>query len=94
LDCGTIRKKFDVFATVVGIVGLLLLPLSWLAIEFFEPSTVLTVIFAIIPLSVASDAVFMAIKRRATHKTAAALFLGIIGCIIGLVSLIYRVITI
>ena len=93
LDCGTVRRKFDILTLIIAIVGLALFPALAVsapsAISAFNlgstASNAITALSMIIPASIAVDAVVMSIKRRKTHKTAVSLVLGAIGIVAGLV---------
>ena len=98
IDCGTAEKRTDMIALVVGAIGLLMLPLPWLvewvlvSVIGINGMNVLLIISGLLPLSMTIDAVVLAVKRKDTHKTKAALFVGIIGTLAGIFLLLCRTI--
>ena len=96
LDCGAIRRKFDILTLIIAIAGLALFPALALAapaaISTFNlgstASNVITALSVIVPVSMSIDAVVMSIKRRKTHKTTISLAFGALGIVVGAVLLL------
>ena len=90
------RKQLDKLSFALSLGGCLLyMPLFFLSravTTFFDFGQTLTTIIALLsyllPLSIASDGLFFAVKRRKEYHTTAAIFFGILGTVAGIILLV------
>ena len=101
LGCGFRRVRFDVFSCALAIAGLTMCVFFVVIIEaglavsifdFFNLGAIarnaIAALMHVIPISFSADAVFMAFRRRKTHKTMLGMILGIAGVVAGVVLLL------
>jgi len=99
-DCGTQHRHFDVPSFALGAASLVMYILFAAAkhvlLPFFSLGVtainIITLLSYLIPLSIAVDAIIIALKRRREHKVAVGLTLGIVSSSIGLILLLRYII--